>query len=60
MLDGAEWPAETSLPEGEQAATEVADFSLLDVNPHSATYNRPVSPRDFLGEVSAWYFGHPT
>jgi hypothetical protein len=42
--------------EGEQ----VVDFSLRDVNPNSATYSFNVSPRQFLGEMSAWYFGHAT
>ena len=36
------------------------DFSLADVNPTSATLNQPVSPRDYLAQVSAWYFGHAT
>jgi hypothetical protein len=36
------------------------DFALLDTNPNSATYNEPVSPRQFLEQVSAWYFGHAT
>ncbi|MCB1182822.1 hypothetical protein KDM41_05265 [bacterium] len=36
------------------------DFSLLDVNPTSATSAAAVSPRDYLDEVSAWYFGHAT
>ena len=38
----------------------VTDFALLDVNPTSSTYNQTVSPRDYLGQVSAWYFGHAT
>lgn len=38
-------------------AQVVADFSLSDVNTSSATYDQPVSPRDFVGEVSGWYFG---
>ena len=38
----------------------LADFSLLDVNPTSSTAGTNVSPRDHLGEVSAWYFGHAT
>ena len=42
------------------AAEMVADFSLLDTNPTSATYDQLVSPRDYLGQVSAWYFGHST
>lgn len=36
------------------------DFSLLDENPASATHAQLVSPRDYLGQVSAWYFGHST
>ena len=42
------------------AAEMVADFSLLDTNPTSETYDQLVSPRDYLGQVSAWYFGHST
>jgi hypothetical protein len=39
---------------------EVPDFALTDVNPNSATHDSTVSPRDELGDVSAWYFGHST
>jgi hypothetical protein len=38
----------------------VSDFTLMDVNSTSATYAQPVSPRDFLQQVSGWYFGHAT
>lgn len=38
----------------------VPDFVLTDVNPNSATALQPVSPRDYLQKVSAWYFGHAT
>ncbi len=38
----------------------VADFSLSDVNPTSESYNQSVSPYDFTGQVSGWYFGHAT
>lgn len=38
----------------------VPDFALKDVNPTSATYDADVSPRDYLQQVSAWYFGHAT
>ena len=38
----------------------VADFSLLDVNPTSPTFNQTVSPRDYDQGVSAWYFGRST
>jgi hypothetical protein len=36
----------------------LADFSLLDVNPASPSSGQNVSPRNFQGRVSAWYFGH--
>lgn len=38
----------------------VADFNRTDVNATSSTYNQGVSPRDYLQQVSAWYFGHAT
>lgn len=41
-------------------ADPAPDFSLLDVNPTSATFDQAVSPRDHLQRVSAWYFGHAT
>jgi hypothetical protein len=42
------------------AADMVSDFMLTDVNPASSTYGQSVSPRDYQGQVSAWYFGHAT
>ncbi len=36
------------------------DFALVDVNETSSTYNRSISPRDYLQQVSGWYFGHAT
>ena len=38
----------------------VTPFSLEDVNPTSATYGQMVSPADFAGQTSAWYFAHST
>lgn len=38
----------------------VPDFSLLNVNTTSSRYGENVSPRDYLGGISAWYFGHAT
>lgn len=34
----------------------VADFSLPDTNPSSPTVGQSVSPRDYLEQVSGWYF----
>lgn len=42
------------------AAEPVADFSAPDVNATSPRFGDAVSPRDYLGQVSAWYFGHAT
>ncbi len=36
------------------------DIALSDVNSTSATFGKMVSPRDYEGNVSGWYFGHAT
>ncbi len=46
--------------EPRQLLTAIPEFALPDVNTTSATYGEIVSPRDYLGQVSAWYFGHAT
>ena len=46
-------------PEPVQSLAQ-AEFHLPDVNPTSPTYSTDVSPRDHLGNVSAWYFGSAT
>ena len=55
-------PAEGEAPVVEIAAEgePIADFSLLDVNPNSQTANQRISPRQFEGQMSAWYFAHAT
>lgn len=53
--DGAAYPGE-----GEVATSQVADFHLLDVNETSSTFGQRISPRDYLGQVTGWYFGHAT
>lgn len=51
-----------SVSEGndDSSADPMPDFALPDINPASARFNQAISPRDYLGEVSAWYFGHAT
>jgi hypothetical protein len=44
-------------PPGDEA---LPDFAISDVNQESPRYRDTVSPRDYLGQVSAWYFGHST
>lgn len=41
-------------------ASVVPNFSLFDVNPSSTSYTTKVSPRDYLGRVSAYYFTQVT
>lgn len=36
----------------------VPDFHLTDVNPASPRSGQSVSPRDYAGVVTGWYFGH--
>ncbi|MGD2111349.1 MAG: hypothetical protein PVI86_18380 [Phycisphaerae bacterium] len=50
-------PDDGALTVGEDALPE---FMVPDVNAASARFSQDVSPRDYLGEVSAWYFGHST
>jgi hypothetical protein len=45
---------------GGMSAMPKPDFKLIDTNPNSPTVNQEVSPSQFLGKVSAWYFGHGT
>jgi len=40
--------------------SQAPNFTLVDVNPNSATVNQKVSPRFEVGKISAWYFGHAT
>jgi hypothetical protein len=38
-------------------STPLPDFSLQDVNATSPTAGTQVSPRDYLEQVSGWFFG---
>jgi len=38
----------------------VPDFALMDVNPTSTTFNLAVSPRNYTGQTTGWYFGSAT
>ena len=35
-----------------------ASFSLLDVNANSSSSGQQVTPVQYAGKVTAWYFGH--
>lgn len=45
---------------GDAMSQLMPDFGLYDVNPNSPRYQELVSPKDYSGQVSAWYFGHST
>jgi hypothetical protein len=47
-------------PDADSGADMVPDFALVDVNPTSSTYGQNVSPRDYVGQISGWYFVHST
>ncbi len=49
--------ADEPLQPGDNA---LSDFSAPDVNADSPHFQKSVTPRDYLGKVSAWYFGHST
>ena len=55
-------PEVTITGDSEDDASEDApeEFALLDVNTTSPTYGAVINPRDYLGQVSAYYFGHAT
>jgi len=62
---GQEWTCAVSSIDSQGLATigessvllRIADFSLEDLNSTSATSGLQVSPRDYLTQVTAWYFG---
>ena len=39
-------------------SVQVPDFHLVDLNSISATFNKTISPRDYLGMAPAFYFTH--
>lgn len=51
-------PTDAGLLDADAGAVALTGFSLVDENPASATSAQHVSPHDFDGRVSAWYFGH--
>ena len=61
MLNGAAAIGDLGIqPDGMLSDFSQPNFSLEDVNPTSTTYQQQVSPRDYLGKVSGWYFGYAT
>ena len=62
---GQEWTCSVSSMDSQQLATigassallRIADFSLEDLNFTSPSQGLQISPRDYLTQVTAWYFG---
>ncbi len=44
--------------DAEGEAGPLPDFALVDVNSTSGTFEQQVSPRNYIGEVSGYYFGN--
>ena len=40
----------------EAGPNAVPDFVLADINPNSSTMGQNISPRDYLQQISGWYF----
>lgn len=40
----------------EAGPNAVPDFILADINPNSSTMGQNISPRDYLQQISGWYF----
>ena len=49
---------DTSTPQdtGESYPFSLYNFTLTDVNPFSSSYGSDITPSDYLGQVSGWYF----
>jgi hypothetical protein len=57
LLFAPPWTGDQLVAEGEPVSPNaVPDFALVDVNPNSISHNTEVSPRDYRGQISAWYF----
>ena len=49
---------DTSSPQdtGQSSQFSLYNFTLTDVNPFSSSYGSDITPSDYLGQVSGWYF----
>lgn len=49
---------DTSSPHdtGQPSQFSLYNFTLTDVNPFSSSYGSDITPSDYLGQVSGWYF----
>jgi len=56
VVDSADTGGDTG--GGAEPTTPMPDFALVDLNPNSTRAGELVSPRDYLEQVSGWYFTH--
>tara|TARA_B100000029_G_scaffold28139_1_gene27371 strand:- start:457 stop:696 length:240 start_codon:yes stop_codon:yes gene_type:complete len=47
--------SQSAPPEKQQPLQQIA---LLDANATSPSFGETILPEDYLGTISAWYFGH--
>ena len=49
---------EVSQPSDDTSTTgfQLYDFTLSDENPYSSSYENDITPSDYLGQVTGWYF----
>ena len=45
-----------STPSSDAPPNAQPDFTLEDINPSSQSFTQSISPRDYLNQVSGWYF----
>ena len=48
-------PIDTGTTTG-PGSNAVSDFTLPDINPASSSLGQNISPRDYLQQISGWYF----
>ena len=54
-VDTADTDTDTDSTSG-PGPNAVPDFLLADINPNSSTLGQNISPRDYLQQISGWYF----
>jgi hypothetical protein len=60
LFAGCDDSKKSTDPSDDNTGELMPDFSIQDVNPNSATHDQTISPRQYIGGISCWYFGHAT
>ena len=56
LVDTGDTDTDIDTGTSEPGPNAVPDFLLADINPNSSTMGQNVSPRDYLQQISGWYF----